>query len=126
MDSRYQQCSCPSCKIMRYPSVKSIEQLTSRYTHPWMSPNLTARCIRAAMESLPADSIDNIHPSAMEVINDLLGLYGVDRIPQGNNDQSPSILYCNSGDAYEITMMHIKGRYIIGCWGDIVERGNYD
>ena len=103
----------------RYPSVKSIERdLTSRYTHPWMPPNLAARCIRAAMEALPA-------ASAMYEINGILGLYGVEYI-QGRNSKSHAILYCNTGDPFDITMLYANGHYRIGCWGDIVERGQYD
>lgn len=113
--------------MLHYPSIKSIERdLTSRYTHEWLSPNLAARCIRAAMESLPADRIYGRGSSAMREINDILGLNGVGFIPEGRNAKSPAILYCITGDIYDVTMMHINGQYRIGCWGDIVERGHYD
>ena len=111
---------------MRYPSIKSIERdLTSRYTHEWLSPHLAARCIREAMETLPVTNHRN-KPSAMQVINDLLGLNGVEYIPEGRNSRSPAILYCNAGDPYDVTMLYVNGSYRIGCWGDIVERGDYD
>lgn len=107
-------------RLMRYPSVKTIErELTSRYTHSYLSPRLAAKAIRETMER---DSV-NI---AMENINEILGLCGVECIPEGHNSKSPAIEYCNTGDTYDPTMMFINGSFRIGCWGDIVERGHYD
>ena len=62
----------------------------------------------------------------MSAIDEVLGTYGVEYIPEGHNAKSPAILYCNTGDTYDETIMLINGRFVIGCWGDIVERGNYD
>ena len=55
-----------------------------------------------------------------------LGTFGVESIHQGSNQRSPAIDYLNTGDSYELTIMYIRGRFRIGCWGDIVERGNYN
>lgn len=65
--------------------------------------------------------------SKLTSIDYLIGTYGVEFIPKGHNERSPSIDYCNTGDSDGTTMMFISGRgYRVGCWGDIVERGNYD
>ncbi len=62
----------------------------------------------------------------LERIDKILGTCGVERIPHGHNQQSPTIHYCNGGDTYTVTILKISGRFRIGCWGDIVERGHYD
>lgn len=53
------------------------------------------------------------------------GTFGVGHIAEGSNRRSPSIEYLNTGDPYELTVLYINGRFRVGCWGDIVERGNY-
>ena len=55
-----------------------------------------------------------------------LGTFGVEHTPAGNNRRSPAFDYLNAGDSYELTLMYINGRFRVGCWGDIVERGNYN
>lgn len=55
-----------------------------------------------------------------------LGTFGVEYIPQGHNRRSPEIEYLNAGDTYAATLLYVNGRFRVGCWGDIVERGNYD
>lgn len=55
-----------------------------------------------------------------------LGTFGVEGMPEGNNQRSPAFDYLNTGDSYELTIMYVRGRFQIGCWGDIVERGNYN
>ena len=62
----------------------------------------------------------------LERINAIIGGYGVEYIPRGHNARSPAIEYVNAGDPYADTVMFVSGRFIVGCWGDIVERGNYD
>ena len=54
-----------------------------------------------------------------------LGTSGVEHIEAGSNHRSPAIDYLNTGDTYDLTIMFIRGRFRVGCWGDIVERGNY-
>lgn len=51
---------------------------------------------------------------------------GVEHIAQGHNQKSPSISYVNLDDSYDISLMRITGKYVVGCWRDIVEKGNYD
>ena len=61
----------------------------------------------------------------MQRIDEILQGYGVKYIPAGKGKRSPSITYVNMGDTYETTVMYVRGRFLIGAWGDIVERGNY-
>lgn len=62
----------------------------------------------------------------LERINAIIGGHGVEYIPRGHNARSPAIDYVNMGDPYADTVMFVSGRFTVGCWGDIVERGNYD
>lgn len=54
-----------------------------------------------------------------------LGTFGVEHTPAGNNRRSPAFDYLNTGDSYELTLIFINGRFRVGCWGDLVERGSY-
>jgi hypothetical protein len=53
-----------------------------------------------------------------------IGTFGVEHIRAGHNRRSPAVEYLNSGDTYDLTLLHINGRFSVGCWGDIVERGS--
>jgi hypothetical protein len=71
------------------------------------------------------------HPMAMNtaklsVASEITKCHGVEFIPHGKNAKSPSIEYVNAGDSYATTLMWTRGRYVVCCWGDIVERGDYD
>jgi hypothetical protein len=59
-------------------------------------------------------------------ICEIIDAYGVEYIPQGKNKRSPAITYVNMGDTYDWTVLMVNGRFRIGAWGDIVERGNYE
>lgn len=63
--------------------------------------------------------------SRMAAIDKVLGTHGVEYIPCGRSANSPAIYYCNMGDTYDATVMKIRGRFVVGCWGSYVERGNY-
>ena len=67
-----------------------------------------------------------LHDKKMDAINNLLEMYGVEYTARGKNKKSPPIEYCNAGDTYNVTILFVNGRYRIGDWGSIVERGNYD
>lgn len=54
-----------------------------------------------------------------------LQTFGVESIPAGEGDNSPAITYLNSGDSYGLTILRVNRRFLVGTWGDIVERGNY-
>jgi hypothetical protein len=67
-----------------------------------------------------------LHMAKLTAIDAVIGTYGVEGIGRGHNLKSPSIEYCNAGDAYATTLLWVGGRYRVGDWGSIVERGNYD
>lgn len=95
----------------------SIKTLTNAF------PHLDAESIR----KIRFHMTNGTHPSrALAAIDGFLGTHGVEYIPHGHNAKSPSIEYCNAGDAYKTTVMFVAGAYRVGSWGDIVERGNYD
>jgi hypothetical protein len=62
---------------------------------------------------------------SVESIFSDMGTFGVEYIDRGANQRSPSITYLNAGDSYDLTILYINGRFRVGTWGDIVERGNY-
>lgn len=63
----------------------------------------------------------------MAAIDKVLRTSGVEYIAPGRGKRSPAIYYCNAGDTYAVTVLMVRGRFRVGCWGDIVEeRGNYD
>lgn len=65
------------------------------------------------------------HHIRMTLADECLKTCGVEYIPAGTGSKSPVIEYCNTGDPYASTLIFVRGRYRVGCWGDIVERGNY-
>ncbi len=71
------------------------------------------------------------HPMAfgtakLSIASEITECYGVEYIPAGRGHKSPAIEYCNAGDTYAATLMYVSGRgYRVGCYGDIVERGEY-
>jgi hypothetical protein len=54
-----------------------------------------------------------------------LGTFGVEYIARGTNQRSPAITYLNTGDSCDLTVLYVNGRFRVGTWGDIVERGSY-
>jgi len=69
----------------------------------------------------------------LEVINELLGLYGTEGISgDWQNGYWCNIVasYCNTGETYNLTVMHIRGdgwwneqgKFIVCSWGDWVEK----
>jgi len=122
-----------------YPSIKTLLPLCDKSQG---DPRETARKIRQAMtctretllEQFPRAAAVRNHcynePSTvqlrLEVIDELLGTHGVEYIPRGHNAKSPAIEYCNTGDTYASTVMYVNGRFIVGCWGNFVEQGDYD
>lgn len=82
----------------------------------------TAKQVKAIMDG--PGKVDG--KTRLERIDKIIGTYGVEYTPRGHNSKSPAILYCNAGDTYTVTVLKINGKFRIGCWGDIVERGNYD
>lgn len=70
-------------------------------------------------------SRSQFHELKMLMADELCETCGVEYIPRGSNSKSPSIEYLNAGDTYTTTLLWTRGSYRVGCWGDIVERGNY-
>lgn len=131
---------------MRLPSVKTLEKLTSQYCR--IEPKEGARILRKVLECRSKDtlvtlieSLPNVFGSftidsgdmryralptlKIETASYLTHGCGAEFIPSGRNRKSPSIEYVNHGYPYKITLMWTRSRYVVGCWGDIVERGNY-
>lgn len=55
-----------------------------------------------------------------------IGTFGVEYTARGKNRRSPAIDYLNTGDSYGLTILRVNGMFRLGCWGNIVERGNYE
>jgi len=63
----------------------------------------------------------------LERIDKVLNTCGVEFVGRGKNAHtSPHFYYCNAGDTYATTVLKVNGQFRVGCWGDIVERGNYE
>jgi len=62
----------------------------------------------------------------LEAISDVLGGFGAEGVPEGRG-RSPAFDYVNMGDTYQTTILYFPDRAVwrVGCWGDVVERGNY-
>jgi hypothetical protein len=64
----------------------------------------------------------------MHIANKILGGYGVEYVAHKNDGylerESKGFEYVNMGDTYEPTLIfdRLKGKWIVGTWGDIVER----
>ena len=66
-----------------------------------------------------------------ELLNTVLDTYGVEYLfegsdglrgnPEGCNDL-PICTYLNTGDTYAPTLLKYRGRWQVGCWGDIAEK----
>lgn len=127
---------------MRYPSVKSLMQIKD----VTQDDAIAIREIMKGYASIPCTcghmndigSVDAYYNvcsyysdgrhrySKMAAIDKILNTCGVEHIDSGRNSKSPAITYCNAGDTYDLTVLKVNGRYRVGTWGDIVERGNYE
>jgi hypothetical protein len=67
-----------------------------------------------------------IHEQIMAAANKIMMGNDVEYISPGHNQKSLAIYYVNLGDTYATTLMRINGRYVVGSWGNIVEKGSYD
>ena len=98
---------------MGIPTVKTL-------TRRGYSREIAAQ-VRREMEKYADDPIEGLY-----TIDLIIGGYGVESIAPGRNTRSPEIYYVNMGDSYAETVMAIDGKFRLGDWGSIVERGNYD
>jgi hypothetical protein len=94
-----------------------------------------ARAIRRAMEAHERDGAP-FATDTLEAISAILAECGAESIPPGDGPRSPSIEYVNRGDTYDPTILYLdgvshggrstgRGRWAVGSWGDVVERGRY-
>lgn len=116
---------------MQIPSVKRLQQIAG-------IDRAQASLLRRLLEGKAdpyeycgkwIDSCYNLpskHEQIMAAADKIIGGFGVEYIASGHNAKSPAIEYVNLGDAYCCTLMYVNGRYVVGDWGSIVERGNYD
>lgn len=104
---------------MKIPSIKTIATICDAQT---------AKTVRRLMEEFRDKCPDGrLRPIVtLNAISSALNLFGVESIPRGHNAHSPAIEYVNTGETYQPTVLWINGRFSIGDWGSIVERGNYD
>jgi hypothetical protein len=105
---------------MKLPSIKTIQtRLNIDYAKAFR--------IRFLLESYQDRNPDGFaRPiQTLSKISEELGFHGVETIDAGSNKNSPPIVYANSGDTYTNTVLWTPGKFIIGNWGSIVERGSY-
>lgn len=122
------------------PSIKTLDTITGDRD--------ASKLIRKVLECTTRESLETMlesgkfpvtnawyrqcyHPlsfqtAKLSMASEHIGGYGVEYISRGRNQKSPAIEYVNTGDYYTATLMAVRGHYRVGCWGDIVERGNYD
>lgn len=82
--------------------------------------------VRRLMERFHTRNDVGIRPThTLAKIDQIIKGYGVEYIGKGRNQKSPSIMYVNMGDTYDTTVMWVRGRFVVGDWGSIVERGDY-
>ena len=89
--------------------------------------NPLSACRRALRETRNIDWKERL-----ESIDNLLGTFGTEAIRgDWQNGYWCDIVasYCNAGDTYAVTVMHVRGdswsgqgRFIVSSWGDWVER----
>lgn len=121
---------------MNYPSIKTIQGIKD-------VTRADAVKIRAILHLKTVDAVTELSDSALAYVRQcchtpplqlvkltavdaILRTHGVEGIPAGHGRRSPAIDYCNAGDSYAVTVLWSGGRYRVACWGDIVERGNYE
>jgi len=85
---------------------------------------LKAKIVRKIMENFHNRGRSGCYKT-MEQIDVVLNGHGVEFIDAGKGRKSPAITYVNMGDTYDCTVMWVNGSFRVGCWGDIVEQGNY-
>lgn len=56
------------------------------------------------------------------LVDSILNTYGVEYLGWYKRNRE-HVYYCNAGDAYATTIIFIGSRLVVGCWGDLVERG---
>ncbi len=71
-------------------------------------------------------SLSDLRMTALNVELETYGVEHVHSASAGVHCNSRCFDYCNAGDTYTTTIIRFDdGRYRVGDWGTIVERGNY-
>ena len=71
-------------------------------------------------------SSPNLYLLRLYALNAEIEGFGIEYVEGNSTHNSPSFDYINTGDTYNTTIIRFTdGRYRVGDWGTIVERGNY-
>jgi hypothetical protein len=123
-------------RFYNLPSVKTLKGLSTARavdirkileceSHTEMASLMDSLEIRHRLQAMWMSK--NITFARLMAADVILQTSGVESIAAGRNRKSPAIWYCNAGDTYRQTLMYVDGKgYKVGCWGGIVERGNYE
>lgn len=103
---------------MRLPSVKTIQEGLG-------VDSQVARGVRRVLEDY-SDGLTCNATAALSRVDDLIGGHGVEYLRSRTDTfrEARGVEYVNMGDPYRATVMFDleSERFIIGCWGDVVER----
>lgn len=117
--------------MTRLPSIKSLRAV---FGDNAKQARAILEMSRSELLELPegaARARECYHPPAtwdirMTCLNALAGTYGVESFQLDNGDawsrDAASCEYLNAGDTYATTLLRVRGKYRVGCWGDIAEK----
>lgn len=109
---------------MNLPSVKTLRVV---FGDNAKQARAILEMTRAQLEELPACAAriaECYHPPEtydlrLTALDALAGTHGVEAFETREGGWCE---YLNSGDTYAPTLLRFRGRYRVGCWGDIAER----
>lgn len=109
---------------MRLPSIKTLADVFGSNAR---EARRVLEMSRAELETLPACEArvkECYHRPAtsdlrLTALDALAGTNGVEGFQVRDGGWCE---YLNTGDTYAATLLRFRGRYIVGCWGDIAER----
>lgn len=112
-------------------TAKLIREVIKAKSYDWLIDFADKHCPRTWGEVRRFYNEPTIGHLRSMMLDELLGTFGVEYLfkgseglrcdPEGMHD-SPILTYCNAGDTYATTLIRYRGRWQIGCWGDIAER----
>ena len=115
---------------MNFPSIKTLETATmdkskAKELRELLKGERKTRDYKSVqqLESQCFNSPDHVY-RLMTACNEIMEGFGLEVV---SKDGNAVYEYVNLGDTYTTTLIrHIpSGRYIVGSWGDIVEKGEY-
>jgi hypothetical protein len=110
---------------MSFPSIKSIEAITTRENAKLIREYMEKRSYREHPSYLSWRAQFYHAPKVYEAVLHFAGLlletHGTESFETRKGDY---VDYCNAGDTYAPTLMYHGGRcrYLVGDWGTIAER----